>query len=105
MLDGVHVVGAGLLEESLEVVSQRLRLVFDAASNSRDVLHVGVSCDSGPLRTPLSPLLAALDILHVALDDNAGWCHLAAAGDRFPTSWGGEIDCFLAGGVLGIKDE
>jgi hypothetical protein len=40
MFDGVHVVGAGLLEESLDVVCWRLRMALDAAPSGHNVLHV-----------------------------------------------------------------
>jgi hypothetical protein len=36
--------------------------------------------NSDPLRTPLPPLLDSLDILHGALDGDAGRHHLATAG-------------------------
>jgi hypothetical protein len=91
-------VGVSLLEESHKVVYQWLHVVLDAASDDHNVLHVRVvllvaviivvaaGYSSDPLRTPLPPLLASLDILHGALDGDAGRHHLATAGDRFPVA-------------------
>jgi hypothetical protein len=92
MLDGLRVVAAGLLSKSLKVVYQRLCLVLANACGSSDVLHVEaarflvvivviVSHGWNPLRTLLSPLLAALGIL----DGDIGWHH-AATGDHFPAA-------------------
>jgi hypothetical protein len=84
VLDGACVIGVDFLEQSLEVVCQRSRVVLDAAFGGRDALNVGVvrpfvdvivvvtRCDSGPVRAPPLPPLIALDILHGALDDDAG---------------------------------
>jgi hypothetical protein len=93
VLDGIHVVQAGLLEKSLEVVYQRPCLALTTMRSCSDTLHVGVgfflviaivivSCGCNPLRMPLSPLLAALGVL----DGGVGWCRFAATGDPFPTA-------------------
>jgi hypothetical protein len=64
-------------------------VVLDTTSGGRDALHVGavrlfaVSGDGSPLRAPRPPLLAALDVLHDTLDDDAGGHHLATIGGRF----------------------
>jgi hypothetical protein len=69
--DGLHVVWAGLLEESLEVVGRRPHLTLVAVCGSRDAPHVGaahlpivavivVGCGRSPLRTLLAPPIAAL---------------------------------------------
>jgi hypothetical protein len=69
----VRVVGEGLLEESLKLFCPRPRVALEAPYSCRDALHVGVVLvimvgnSSGPLRTPPSPLLAALDDLDGAL--------------------------------------
>jgi hypothetical protein len=95
VLDGVRVVRVGLLEDSLEVVCRRPRVALDAASgghNSLDaravcllavVVIAAACCGSDRLRALLPPLLAALDILHGALDGNVGWHRLAVVGDHF----------------------
>jgi hypothetical protein len=44
VLDGVHVVRAGLLEESLEVVCRWSRLVLATVCGSHDVPHVKAVC-------------------------------------------------------------
>jgi hypothetical protein len=93
----VFVVGTGLLEESLKVVYWRSSVALDAVSGCCDGLHVevvhlivviiiAVSHDSGPLRVPPPPLLTAHDVLHGALDDDAGWHCLATVEDHFPTA-------------------
>jgi hypothetical protein len=93
VLDGVHMLWAGLLNKSLDVVCQRPHLGLASTCGSSEALHVGathfflvivvvVGHGHNPLRVPLLPLLAAL----VILDNNAGWHHFAAAGDRFPTA-------------------
>jgi hypothetical protein len=50
------------------------------------VIVVKVSCGCDPLRAPLPPLLATLDVLLGALDGDVGWCRLAVAGDSLPTA-------------------
>jgi hypothetical protein len=69
VLDGVCIVWAGLLEESLKVVCQWSCLVLDNAPDGRDILHIVVvrffviiiitiaGRGSNPLRVPLSPIL------------------------------------------------
>jgi hypothetical protein len=97
VLDRVRVVGAGLLEESLEVVYWRSRLALDAAFNGFNALHVGVvhllvviivedGCGYDPLRAPLPPLLAAFDILLGTLDGDDARHHLAVAGGYLPAA-------------------
>jgi hypothetical protein len=98
VLDGVHVVAVGLLENSLEVVCQWARGALDVTSSGRNVLHVGavhllvvvivIPADgsSGLLRTPLLTLLAAFDIRHGALDGNVGWRRPTTIRDRFPAA-------------------
>jgi hypothetical protein len=97
VLDRVHVVRAGPLEESLKVLYLWPCLVLDAAYCDRDTLHVGAvcllvivdikdGCGHDPLRAPLSPLLIALDILLGALDNDGRWHHLAATKDYLPTA-------------------
>jgi hypothetical protein len=44
VLDGVCMVRAGLLEESLEVVRRRPHLALGATCISRNVPHTGVAC-------------------------------------------------------------
>jgi hypothetical protein len=79
--DGVHVVCAGHLEESLEVVYRRPHLMLDAVYGSHDVPHAGVArlpivaivivdCSRSPSRTLLVPPLAALGALSSALDSD-----------------------------------
>jgi hypothetical protein len=74
VLDGVCVVRAGLLEESLEVVCWRPHLALATMRGGRDARHVGVICflvviviivshGRNPLRVPLTPLLATLGTL------------------------------------------
>jgi hypothetical protein len=83
VVDGVHVVGAGLLKESLDVVYQRPHVVFDVVSSGHNALHVGsvrlfvviiiiivAGGGSGTLRTLPPPLLVGL-ALAAMLDDAA----------------------------------
>jgi hypothetical protein len=98
VLDGVCVVRAGLLEESLDVVCRQPHMALDAVPSGRNALHVEAvhmlpiviittaSGGSGSLTMPLSTLLGALDILHVTLDGDAGRRHCAAVGDHFPAT-------------------
>jgi hypothetical protein len=109
VLDGVRVVGEGLLEELLKVVCRRSCLALANACGSHDAPHAGAACylivaafvvgrDYYPLRTLLAPLLAALGIL----DDDVRWHLLAAAWGRLPTAWGrAKFGHLIAGGILG----
>jgi hypothetical protein len=94
VLDGVCMVMADLLKESLEVIYLRLHVLLDAASDSRVALHVravhlfviiivAASYGSDPPRMLTLPLLATLDVLQGALDNDARWCHLTAIGGHF----------------------
>jgi hypothetical protein len=113
VLNGVRVVWAGLLEESLKVVCWWPRLALDTVPGGRDVLHVGVvrflviivivvgrSCN--PLWASLSPFLATLGVLLGTLDGSAEWRCLAIARDCFATTWDRlRPDRLLIDGVLG----
>jgi hypothetical protein len=113
VLDTVRMVHAGLLEESLEELCRRSCLALATIHGGCDMLLVGavrflviiaviVNHSCNPLRTLLSPLLAALGVLHGVLGSNIGWRRFAAAGGCFPTTWDKEsFGCLLAGGVLG----
>jgi hypothetical protein len=48
------------------------------------VVKVSRGCD--PLRAPLPPLLATLDVLLGSLDGDVGWCRLVVAGDSLPAA-------------------
>jgi hypothetical protein len=91
----VHMVQAGLLEESLEVVYCQPHLALDTAPGGRDallirtihflvVVAVVVGHGRNPLRAPVSPLLVSFGILLRALDGDAVWRYSTAASDRFP---------------------
>jgi hypothetical protein len=79
VLDGVHMVWAGLLEESLKVGCWWTRLTINTVPSGHDVLLaratrllVIVGRDCYPLRASLSPILATLGALLGALDGDAG---------------------------------
>jgi hypothetical protein len=112
LLEGVCVVQAGLLEESLRVVCRQPCLVLATACGGHDALQVRavrflviiviVSHDRNPLRAPFSHLLATLGALLGISDGGVGWCRFAATGDRFPPTWDRDrVNSILAGGILG----
>jgi hypothetical protein len=102
VLNGVCVVWAGLLKESLEVVCRRSCLVLATACGNRDVPHAKAACflvvatiiavcGRNPLRTFLAPLLAALGIM----DGDVEW-HLLAAARGSPPCYLGQGDVRLS---------
>jgi hypothetical protein len=113
VLDGVHVVWVGLLEESLEVVHQWPRLALQTMHSSDDTLHAGainflvvviviVDHDRNSLRALFTPLLAALGAPLGILDGIDGWHCVVATWSRLLAAW--DIEKFgrlLSGGVLG----
>jgi hypothetical protein len=111
VLDVVHVVWVGLLEESLEVVFWRPCLMLATTCGSHDVPHVGVidflvnviiGHGHNPQRTPLKPLLFTLGTILGILDGDIRWCHLATSWGCYLTAWGKEkFGHLLVGGVLG----
>jgi hypothetical protein len=82
VLDGVHMVQAGLCEESLEVVYWWPCLALATMRGSCNTHHVGavrllviiivIDCDRNQLRVPLLPLLVALGVLLGGLEDDIG---------------------------------
>jgi hypothetical protein len=117
VLDGVRMVRAGLLKESLKVVCQWLRLMLDTTTGGRNALHAGVvhlivvvvvvvNCVCDPLRAPILPLLATLGVLLGALNGDVGWRCIAAAKDHCPPPRDKErFGYLLASGVLGGDTE
>jgi hypothetical protein len=112
-LDGVCVVWAGFLEEPLEVVRGRPRLMLVTMSSAQDMPHtraaslpiiaiIMVSRGHGPLKALLAPLFAALDALPASVDGDIGQCSLTATQGHLPASLGmAKHDRLIAGGVLG----
>jgi hypothetical protein len=113
MPDRVHVVWVGLLEESLEVVGGRSRLMLVVVHDSCDVPHVGdarlsviaiIIVDRGrsSLRTLFAPPLAALDTLPSALDSDVEWRLPTAAWGCLPASCRmTKFGRITTGGILG----
>jgi hypothetical protein len=109
--DGVCVVRASYLKESLEVVCRWPRLTLVAVCGSCDTPRVGATClpvvaiivvghGRGPLRMLVAPLLAALSAILGTVDGNIERCLLAATWGRLPASLGGMMcDHLTAGGV------
>jgi hypothetical protein len=109
---GVCVVWAGFLEEPLEVVCKRPRLMLVTLHGGQDMPHTGVARlpvtavvmvghHRGPLRALLAPLFAALDALLSVMDSDIGWRLLTATWGHLPTSLGlTKHDSLIAGGVL-----
>jgi hypothetical protein len=109
----VCVVWEGRLEESLEVVGRRLRLMLVIVRASRDTTHVGivrlpvvaivvVGRDRSPLWMLLAPPLVTLTVHPSALDGDVGWRLPVTAWGHLPASWRKtKFGCLTIGGVLG----
>jgi hypothetical protein len=109
VLDGLHMVWAGLIKELLDVVCIRPCLVLASTCSSRDAPHAKVAYflivatiivgrGYNPLRTLLAPLLAALGVLDV----DVRWRLLAVAWGHLPTAWGrAKFSHLITGGRLG----
>jgi hypothetical protein len=110
--DRVCVVWPGFLEDPLEVVCGRLRLMLVAVCDSRDAPHIRathlpviaiimVGCGHSPLKALLVPPFATLDALPTAVDGDVGWRSLTAAQGRLPASLSqAKHDHLVAGGML-----
>jgi hypothetical protein len=111
--NGVHVVWAGLLEHSLEVVGRRPGLTHVAIHGSRHMPRAGathlpvvvivvVGRGRSQLRTLLAPLLAALGALPGSLHGDVEWRLPATAWGHLPASWREvKFGHLTIGGVLG----
>jgi hypothetical protein len=101
VLDGVCVVWASLLEDSLEVVYRRPYLALAVACDGRDTHHAGaarflivaaITVDHGydRLKKLLKPLLAAPSALFGILDGNVGRRPLSLIGVATFLPWVGQ---------------
>jgi hypothetical protein len=113
VLDGVHMVQTGRIEEPLEVVCQWSHLAFGNVFGGCNILLIGVVCfliiiivtvgiNYNPPRAPFSPSFFSLGALLGPLIDDIGWRCPADAGDHFPIVWDKDgLSPLLARGVLG----
>jgi hypothetical protein len=106
VLDGVHVVWAGLFEESIKEVCRQLRLALAPTSVGAAyfliIAAIVVGHGHNPLRTLLAPLLATLGALLGIVDDDVEWHLFTTARGHHPTTWGrAKFDRLIVGGILG----
>jgi hypothetical protein len=110
VFNGVCKVWTSCFEKFIEIVLRLSCLVLKITLGGCDIpfievisflVIIVVGLDSNPLGALLPPLLVALGILPDTLDSDAGWCHLAAAGDCFTAAWDNlSPDDLLIGDIL-----